>query len=44
MHRFNQKRWEQKDGRPLFSISFLVEFHGEKYMESQTLSEIWKLG
>lgn len=39
---FNQQRRQQKDVRPPFSISFLVEIQGEKYMESQMFSERWE--
>lgn len=40
---FHQQRKEQKDVRP-FSISFLVEIQGEKYMKSQLFSERRELG
>lgn len=43
MRSFHQQRREQKDVRP-FSISFLVEIQGEKYMKSQMFSERQELG
>lgn len=44
MRSFHQQRREQKDVRPPFSISSLVEIQGEKYMESQMFSERRELG